>query len=575
MLGGLHVKKVKKGKDLTRMVKIDKVIKQSIHILEEQTYSFSKNDLMIEAYKQGLMLGITQEEFNSAFMQNLHINLKKVGFRKLDNDYYYTTPSNIKRAQYIDQILSTNRENSYQVLSSDVAKDKITASSLLQKESFGWEFSQGQKEALQLMLSSPQKYIAIEGIAGSGKTTMLEEAKNLCNAEGVNIIGMAFTGKAAEAMETEAAIQSSTVHKYLNQISGSSQYQNQWNFSSVKKASTPEIWVVDESSMLTDHLLSNILDASEKRNAKVVFLGDPNQLLPIGTGNGFARMTEKEKEQIPTVRMREINRQAEGTALRKAVEALSGKFDTQNNKNPLAHLEDNISEFPLRKSRINAIIRDYCSYDDVQKDKTTILVAHNKDRMELNQRIHKRLLFENKLSQEQILMSTNRYGKEEARPFAIGEKILFTKNDYKLRDVNGNIKGVKNGQLGKITDISDNKVTVQTTNNTSIILNTREYKHFDYGYALTSFKAQGITVDNALIYHDSNQKTSNTRNKIYVDISRAKKSVKIYTDDHEALKKQAKRFQKKITADTFKKYEQNISQERSIKNDNTKAVKTK
>lgn len=49
--------------------------------------------------------------------------------------------------------------------------------------------------------------------------------------------------------------------------------------------------------MLTDHLLSNILKASEK-NAKVVFLGDPNQLLPIGTGNAFDRMTKNDNEQF-------------------------------------------------------------------------------------------------------------------------------------------------------------------------------------------------------------------------------------------------------------------------------------
>ena len=55
--------------------------------------------------------------------------------------------------------------------------------------------------------------------------------------------------------------------------------------------------------MLTDHLLSNILKASEQRNAKVVFLGDPNQLLPIGTA--FARMTLEGAEQVPTVRIRQ------------------------------------------------------------------------------------------------------------------------------------------------------------------------------------------------------------------------------------------------------------------------------
>ena len=403
------------------------------------------------------------------------------------------------------------------------------------------------------MLSSSNKYIAVEGIAGSGKTTMLEQAKSLYESKGVNVIGMAFTGKAAEAMESEAAISSQTIHKYLNHLSPTTSH-NSWDFSSVKKAETPEVWIVDESSMLTDHLLSNILEASEKRNAKVVFLGDPNQLLPIGTGNAFARMTRKDNEQVPTARMREINRQEEGSNLRKTVEALSGEFENIEKQSPLSYIDDSIKEIPQRQYRLNSVIHEYCNYTVEQQDKSAILVARNNDRNELNSEIHKRLIEKGTLKNENLLTSVNQYGMETSNPYAIGEKIIFTKNDYKIKDTNGETVGIKNGQLGKIINIYGPKVTVQTNTNQNVIFDTREYKHFDYGYAMTTFKAQGITVDNALIVHDSTQKNSNTRNKIYVDVSRAKKSVKIFTDDKEALVKQAKRFQQKITSSTFTPY---------------------
>lgn len=322
-------------------------------------------------------------------------------------------------------------------------------------------------------------------------------------------------------------------------------------FSSVKKADSPEVWIVDESSMLTDHLLSNILKASEQRNAKVVFLGDPNQLLPIGTGNAFARMTLEGAEQVPTVRMREINRQEEGSNLKKAVEALSGKFDNIDSNSPLSYIDNNIVEIPQRQYRLNSVIHEYCTYDTSTQDKTAILVARNKDRNDINSAIHKKLVQQNNLNSEQILPCISQHGLEESKPYAIGEKIIFTKNDYRIKDTEGNRVKVKNGQLGKITDIKGHKVTVETTSKQTVTFDTREYKHFDYGYAITTFKAQGITTDNALIVHDSTQKGSNTRNKIYVDVSRAKKSVKIFTDDREALAKQAKRYHKKITAETF------------------------
>ena len=130
-------------------------------------------------------------------------------------------------------------------------------------------------------------------------------------------------------------------------------------------------------------------------------------------------------------------------------------------------------------------------------------------------------------------------------------KIIFTKNDYRIKDTEGNTVEIKNGQLGKITNIKGHKVTVEINSKQTVTFDTREYKHFDYGYAITTFKAQGITTDNALIVHDSTQKGSNTRNKIYVDVSRAKKSVKIFIDDREVLAMQAKRYHKKITVETF------------------------
>ena len=311
-LGGFVVEKRPEKTNSTRLLEIDTIVKNSINLLQEKSFAFSKADLMIEVYKEGMMMGITLPEFEKSFDAHLQVDLIKAGFRTLNNEVYYTTPKNIARAKYIDTILLQERIENYATLSAENAIDKIDTISSELKANYGWELSKGQKEAVTKMLSTSDKYVAIEGIAGSGKTTMLEQAKNLYQEQGVKIIGMAFTGKAAEAMETEAAIPSQTIHRYLNQLSPSTPHDT-WDFSAVKKADTPEVWIVDESSMLTDHLLSNILKASEQRNAKVVFLGDPNQLLPIGTGNAFARMTLEGAEQVPTVRMREINRQEEGS----------------------------------------------------------------------------------------------------------------------------------------------------------------------------------------------------------------------------------------------------------------------
>ena len=122
---------------------------------------------MIEVYKEGMMLGVTLPEFEKSFDTHLQVDLIKAGFRKLNNEVYYTTPKNIARAKYIDSILLQERMENYATLSAESAIDKIDTISSELKANYGWELSNGQKEAVTKMLSTSDKYVAIEGIAGS------------------------------------------------------------------------------------------------------------------------------------------------------------------------------------------------------------------------------------------------------------------------------------------------------------------------------------------------------------------------------------------------------------------------
>ena len=121
---------------------------------------------------------------------------------------------------------------------------------------------------------------------------------------------------------------------------------------------------------------------------------------------------------------------------------------------------------------------------------------------------------------------------------------MFFKNDYKL--------GVMNGQSGRVTKIEEGQLVVES-NNSSVKINTAEYNHFDYGYVMTTHKAQGVTVDRSIINIDSTQKQLNKRNQYYVDISRAKNAVSIYVNDKNKIVKQICDFNKGITAINFKK----------------------
>lgn len=89
-------------------------------------------------------------------------------------------------------------------------------------------------------------------------------------------------------------------------------------------------------------------------------------------------------------------------------------------------------------------------------------------------------------------------------------------------------------------------------NGKTILVDTNVYKNLDYGYCITSYKAQGVTAERAIINVDSAQKSLNTRNSYYVNISRAKKGVSIYTDNQAKIKEQFALWAKKITSEDFK-----------------------
>ncbi|MDQ0203633.1 ATP-dependent DNA helicase [Pectinatus haikarae] len=135
------------------------------------------------------------------------------------------------------------------------------------------------------------------------------------------------------------------------------------------------------------------------------------------------------------------------------------------------------------------------------------------------------------------------------RNFTVNDKIIFFKNDYKL--------GVMNGQTGKIIDIKDNLLTIKS-NDQNIEINVGNYNHFDHGYAMTTHKAQGITANKVIINMDSLQKQLNSRNNYYVDISRARNEVSIYTNSKCKIDQQVSLFARKLSLNNFKRKDDSL-----------------
>lgn len=120
--------------------------------------------------------------------------------------------------------------------------------------------------------------------------------------------------------------------------------------------------------------------------------------------------------------------------------------------------------------------------------------------------------------------------RETEREFALGDRLQFTVSN---KDV-----GVANRDLGTIVDIEDGKMTVRLDSKTkrNVTFDTKEFRQFDHGYAVTSHSSQGLTAGRVLAHIDTDFSRSLINNRLaYVSISRASDDARIYTNNAQTL----------------------------------------
>ncbi len=547
---------------------INKIINRSINIATEHEAIAKRDDILRVATK--ISLGeYRMNELQKALDKNENII-------KLDEKSYTTLEiANLER-KIVDQVLD--------------GRGKIEGVQELQIQSGihhyeankGFKLTDCQKKAVLHVFKSENCIIAIQGDAGTGKTTMLDVVRTIAEKENKEIVGLSFTGKAASEIEQASQIKSQTIANFI----GSSKNLN------------GKLVMIDEASMLSIKDIDALLQRCDS-SSKVVLIGDTKQLQTIGQGKIFTSL--QEKGVIDVVRMSEVQRQKD-PEYKDIVDMLGAK----QIEKAFTRLVDKgmVHEISNRDERLANIMQDY-----LQKPKDTIIVtALNKDREELNQMIREQLKQNNIVRNNEVgyvtrdikslrgeekfyaenyavgnivvcnkadiigkagaeakilevdatkntirLHSFNDNKKfnidlkqhgsdlqlytEKTKAFAEGDKILFLKNDKGL--------GVKNGQTGYITQI-DNSMKVKMDNGKELQFNPNtQYKYIEYGYALTDYKSQGQT-EKHVIYHADTNKGVNF-NQAYVGITRGKETVAIYTNDKAMFLENIKKEQQKTT----------------------------
>ncbi|MBP2562409.1 Ti-type conjugative transfer relaxase TraA [Neorhizobium galegae] len=141
--------------------------------------------------------------------------------------------------------------------------------------------SDEQKAAIE-RIAGPARIAAVVGRAGAGKTTMMKAAREAWELAGYRVVGGALAGKAAEGLEKEAGIQSRTL----------ASWELRWSRGR-DVLDDKTIFVMDEAGMVASKQMAGFVDAVVRAGAKIVLVGDAEQLQPIDAGAAFRAIVDR------------------------------------------------------------------------------------------------------------------------------------------------------------------------------------------------------------------------------------------------------------------------------------------
>ena len=350
-----------------------------------------------------------------------------------------------------------------------------------------------QQTALERITERSGLAIVI-GYAGTGKSAMLGIARGEWDDAGFQVRGAALSGIAAEGLENGSGIASRTI----------ASMEHSWA-QGRDLLTARDVLVIDEAGMVGTRQMERVLSHAAEAGAKVVLVGDPQQLQSIEAGAAFRAIHERHGGvEITEVRRQHENWQKDAT--RHLATGRTGDAIGAYVEHGMVHAAG------TREQARREMLDRWDSDRQARPDATRIMLTHTNDEVrELNEAVRRRMRDAGELGDD-VLVKAER----GPRSFASGDRVMFLRNERSL--------GVKNGTLGTIEQVSQSHMAVRTDTGRSVSFDIKDYAHVDHGYAATIHKAQGMTVDRAHVLATPGMDSHGA----YVALSRHRDSVDLH-----------------------------------------------
>jgi conjugative relaxase-like TrwC/TraI family protein len=461
------------------------------------------------------------------------------------------------------------------------------------------ELNAGQMAAAVAILSSSDRVVAVQGIAGAGKSTMLTAVAKVLAFENKPAEGLAFQNKMVADLREGTGLESRTVASFVMRYERHLERPHGRLFDAANAELQGSYRILDEASMVSnDQMLKLVRIANLMEIEKLVLVGDRQQLLSIDAGKSFALI---QAGGTSTVRMNENLRQR--TPELRAIAALTNDGRTGD---AIKLLGANVVESDDRVAEASA---RWLNLTVADRETTMLFTSGREARTELNRAIQSALRSEGVLNGRSLTLAVlERVNgtKEEMRypqTYVPGlllevrskiDSVGLERGSYRITKVFGNgrveiMRGTKrqrfdpqrlppgdkydrlslaspkevkihegdrirwtendkkrdllNSATAHVLGIDRNGVTFERSDKSVILLDHGDpmLARLDLAYTLNMHMAQGITTDRAIIVMGSEERYLANQRLFNVAVTRVRDGVTVVTDDRDKLARQLDR----------------------------------
>ncbi|MEL6773127.1 MAG: MobF family relaxase [Pseudomonadota bacterium] len=579
----------------------DRVLATAVETLAERDAAFSTERLMATA--NVLAVGRTRERFLDAALERALQKGDLVGRQVREADAKARADVEragvaTARAQAAERRL-IEREHAGRNAMTRVAGPRHAKEILEVAEAksaaAGHSWTEDQRRATLGLLGSRHRVHAVQGLAGTAKTTtVLATYAAAAERSGRRIVALAPTASAAETLGRALGKEGTTVARHLSSIRAE---RAGGAGTALRRL---DVWVVDEASMLAMRDLSRLLKAAETQGARLILVGDAHQLGSVGAGRGFDQL---QRSGMVTERLEEIVRQS-NPAMKGAVEAAL-KAEAKTALGKLEAAGGAVVEAAEIEGRIAAVADHWLALSPDERAGTIVIDPSREGREAVNAAIREGLRHDGtlggtalegtRLEKESLTIAEAR----QAQNYAKGDLVLMRRdlrfgkeswqkgtyaavlsanraeNRLRLRLVNGRAvfwnpaekgaskaelfkpreadlrvgdrivwtrndrdRGLANGRVGTVREIDQTAQTATVRfgeRAVALSMTDPADSHWRHAYAETAHAAQGRTADRLIVHAEASRINLVNRASFYVALSRAKESGVVVTDSRAEL----------------------------------------